>query len=141
MTTSNADESDISEQDLATERDSSDIADDGAKADEPSKTMIPKSRLDKEIARRKELETQLNALASEVLSAVPEDFRDLIPEGLSPAQKVAWVKKAKEKGLFDTDTRDVPGTDAGSARTTPRSPNYANLPVHARMARGYGKSS
>jgi len=45
-------------------------------------------------------EEALNKLLEAELNQIPEQFRDLIPEGLTPAQKLEWIAKAKEKGLF-----------------------------------------
>lgn len=97
--------------------------------------MIPKARLDAEISKRRELEESLAHMAEQVLSTVPEAFRDLIPEG-SPAQRAAWVHKAHSSGLFTKP--QVPGTDSGKPTNTPVQPDFNSLPLHARMARGYG---
>lgn len=97
--------------------------------------MIPKSRLDDEIRKRRELEESLSHMSEQVLATVPDQFRDLIPEG-SPAQQAAWVNRAHNSGLFAKP--NVPGTDSGKPKNTPVAVDYNSLPVHARMARGYG---
>lgn len=45
-------------------------------------------------------ETVMTELVTTKLSAIPEDMRDLIPDGLSTEQKLAWINKAESKGLF-----------------------------------------
>lgn len=50
--------------------------------------------------RAKELEGVINGLLETKLTAIPEDFRDLIPGNLTPEQKLDWINKAEAKGLF-----------------------------------------
>lgn len=50
--------------------------------------------------RAKELENVVNELVENKLKDIPEDFKDLIPEGMSAEQKLAWISKAESKGLF-----------------------------------------
>lgn len=50
--------------------------------------------------RAKELEGVINGLLETKLTAIPEDFHDLIPGNLTPEQKLDWISKAETKGLF-----------------------------------------
>lgn len=97
--------------------------------------MIPKHRLDQEIGKRKALEDEVSQLVDTIIAEVPERFRDLIPAGLTPAEKVNWIALAKAKGLFAD--APVPETDQEKPKTTPRDRNVNDLPVHARIAAGY----
>src|SRR3546814_2259182 len=56
------------------------------------------------------LKTQLAALAEQVLSAVPEHLKPLIPAGLDPAARVEWFNKAKATGVFNGKPA-IPETD------------------------------
>lgn len=80
--------------------------------------------------QKEELSTVLDAF----LAGVPENVRLLIPDSLSPAEKVAWVKKAKDSGLF---TKTVPKTDTSKPNTNPKKPDLSEMPVHARIASAY----
>lgn len=102
----------------------------------PPHVSIPDASAD-EIAA---LKAQLAETANEVLAGVPAHLRALIPASLSPADQVAWFKQAKATGVFDKPT--IPETDGGmKPAITPRAPDPASLPVHARMAAGYSKSA
>lgn len=57
---------------------------------------VPYSRFQEVVEQRKGLEATLNSLIADM---VPEDMRDLVPN-LPPAEKAAWLKTAKERGLF-----------------------------------------
>ncbi|MDF2010203.1 hypothetical protein [Priestia megaterium] len=48
----------------------------------------------------KQYETLIGEMVTTKLQAIPEDMHDLIPEGLSTEQKLAWINKAEGKGLF-----------------------------------------
>lgn len=48
----------------------------------------------------KQLESVIQSLLETKLSAIDEQYRDLIPENLLPEEKLAWINKAEQKGLF-----------------------------------------
>lgn len=101
--------------------------------------MIPKARLDEEVGKRRALEAELTAVADAFLTEVPEALKPLIPEGLSPAEKIKWFQKAKATGVFGKGTVEVPETDTGKPKVTPKDVDLSQLPPMARIARGYGK--
>nr|BDD46323.1 hypothetical protein 2 [Rhodospirillaceae bacterium] len=116
--------------------------DTAATAPQPGETggnehLIPKARLDQEIGKRRALEEDVAHMAETILSTVPEKYRPLIPGGLSPAKQAAWIIKARSTGLFDPVPTDVPETDQGKPKVTPRDQNIHDLPPHARMASAY----
>lgn len=59
-----------------------------------------KSKYENVESRAKELENVINSLLESKLESIPEDFRDLIPDNLTPEAKLEWVTKAEQKGLF-----------------------------------------
>jgi hypothetical protein len=61
--------------------------------------MIPKVRLDQEIAKRKTAEQALEEVAASLKETVPEEHRDLIPE-LPPQKLIKWIQAANAKGLL-----------------------------------------
>ena len=117
---------------------SSDKGDPAGGSDTPQSHMIPKARLDEESAKRKAAETSLAEVAEAVLAEVPEKFRDLIPDGLTPADKIKWFTKAKATGVFASEAK-VPETDSGKAKSTPKDRSYSDMSAGERIAAGYGK--
>lgn len=121
-------------------------SDNGAPATDAAKSMehmIPKARLDEEVGKRRALETELSAVADAFLSEVPEALKPLIPEGLSPADRIKWFQKAKATGVFGggTGTVNVPETDTGRPKTTPREIDLSTLPPAAKLAAGYARKA
>lgn len=108
-------------------------------SDKPKPPMIPKARLDEEIGKRRTLETEFTELADTLLAEIPEHLKSLVPAELGPSAKIKWFQNAKKTGVFKTKV-DVPETDTGKPRTTPRDQNLSTLPAHARIAAGYGKA-
>ncbi|MGV7003666.1 hypothetical protein [Desulfovibrio sp. QI0442] len=85
-----------------------------APAPQPDKKepgAVPYSRFQEVNEQRKGLEATLNSLIDEM---VPEDMRDLVPD-LPPQQKVAWLKTAKERGIF-AKPQDVPSSSPDAKR-------------------------
>lgn len=46
------------------------------------------------------LEGIIGGMLETKLSAIPEEFHELIPEGMSVEQKLSWIDKAQSKGMF-----------------------------------------
>lgn len=46
------------------------------------------------------LEKVIDKLVQSKMEKIPEAYRDLIPENLAPDEKLDWLAKAEEKGLF-----------------------------------------
>ena len=96
---------------------------------------IPKSRLDQEIAKRKEAETELKTIAENLKKDVPEDFQDLVPD-LPPGKLIAWIRSANIKGLFDPKTKE----SIDSKRPSDQKPkDLDSLSPQQKMAQGYKK--
>ncbi|KMJ58083.1 hypothetical protein AB685_14850 [Bacillus sp. LL01] len=74
-----------------------------------------KSQLEQANARAQELESVVTGLLDSKLSAVPKELHDLIPENLSPEQKLAWLNRAEEKGLFKSKVQEPIGESTNAA--------------------------
>jgi hypothetical protein len=77
---------------------------------EKSENMIPKSRFDKVIGQKNELNQTLTELADELKQDIPEDMQDLIPSDLSPDKQIKWIRNATKKGLF-TKAKESPASE------------------------------
>jgi len=108
-----------------------------APASDNSGHMIPKSRLDKEIEKRREAEKALSVIVELMKMDIPEQFRGLIPEGLSPQEKIEWMQKATRMGLFSGPALKS-GPDAKRPGGKP-SIEYDNLSPMQKMTLGYKK--
>lgn len=62
--------------------------------------------------RAERLEKYINSMLEAKLENVPEDMRELIPEGLSPEEKLLWVEKAEKRGLFGKTVDEPIGSSA-----------------------------
>lgn len=54
--------------------------------------------------RVEQLEGVIQTMVEAKLSEIPEDFHDIIPDGMSPEQKLQWISNAQAKGLFGAQT-------------------------------------
>jgi DNA repair exonuclease SbcCD ATPase subunit len=59
-----------------------------------------KSKFEQIEARAKQLESVIQSLLETKLNAIDEQYHDLIPDNLTPEEKLAWIDKAEQKGLF-----------------------------------------
>jgi hypothetical protein len=109
----------------------------GDTADKDKGHMVPKARLDAEIAKRRASEEQLDAVAKELEADVPEQYRELIPAGLSAGDRIKWIRAATAKGLFSTP--EPAATDQTKPKITKPAPNPDALSSVEKMAAGYGK--
>lgn len=50
--------------------------------------------------RVEELEGVIESMVEAKLEEIPEDLHDIIPNGMSPEQKLQWISTAQAKGLF-----------------------------------------
>ncbi|MFO1147019.1 MAG: hypothetical protein U1E62_01490 [Alsobacter sp.] len=100
--------------------------------------MIPKSRLDEEIAKRRSAEEALSKMADELAGDVPEKFRALVPVGLGAAERIAWIRSAKATGILNVKA-EVAETDTGRPTTSAPQKNLDAMPALAKIAAGYRK--
>lgn len=80
----------------------------------------------------------MQAVATALLADIPEHLRGLIPK-IDPASQIQWYADAKTTGVFSDGKPVVPETDSGRPTVTPTEPNLNDLPVMARMSRGYSQ--
>ena len=84
-------------------------------ATKPEPGAIPYSRFAEVVEQRKGLESTLSAIIDGMVNELPEDMRDLVPN-LPPTEKAAWIRSAKERGLFgkgsETDSHPANSPDA-----------------------------
>lgn len=106
---------------------------DGHDKNVDQKNMIPKSRLDQEIDKRKVAEGELQTVADNLKEDIPEEFKDLIPD-LPPAKLIIWIRSANAKGLFDPKAKESPD----KKRPEDQKPkDLSGLSPQAMMAQGY----
>ena len=73
------------------------------------KANVPYFRFAEVLGQKKAAEEELKNLVAELVAELPEHLRPLVPSSLSPAAQAAWIKQAKEAGLFAaTDRKDNP---------------------------------
>lgn len=58
--------------------------------------------------RTQALETLISEMLKAKLEALPEEYRDIIPDDLSPEAKLGWIEKATAKGLFGAKKASQP---------------------------------
>jgi hypothetical protein len=114
-----------------------DTADPAGAATRAEPHMIPKSRLDEEIGKRRAVEAELASLADALKAEIPAHLQRLVPTQLPAPDLVRWLMEARATGLA-AGTVKVPETDTRKPGTTPKSEDMSQLPAVARMARGYG---
>lgn len=83
-----------------------------------------------------EYETLLNGMVEAKLSNVPEDFKELIPAGLTTTQKLDWLNKAEAKGLFTTGSTNIP---VGTPVQAPVEVDYTQLSASELLKMAYTK--
>lgn len=98
---------------------------------------VPYSRFAEVVEQRKAAEAALEAVVAELAQDVPEDMRDLIPAGLPAAERAAWIRTAKAKGLF---TVPAPASSPDAKRPTGKPiEDLSGLSPLAKLQRAYGK--
>ncbi|URZ16867.1 hypothetical protein [Clostridium felsineum] len=64
----------------------------------------------------KEYEAVMNKMLEAQVKDIPENMRALIPENMTPSEKIDWINKAHELGLFKgTQTEPNPNIQIGKA--------------------------
>jgi len=104
-------------------------------ADDTGVRTVPYSRFQQVNEAKKTAEGTLMELVDELKEDIPEDFRDLVPSGLNPADQVRWIRNAIKKGLFNQN-RVESGPDARRAGGKPPT-DFDGMSPQAIMAQGY----
>ena len=103
---------------------------------------VPYARFQEVVEQRKGLESTLNGLIDGMVAELPEDMRDLVPN-LPPAEKAAWIRAARERGLFTPGilkNQDTPTNSPDAKRPGAKQPiDYSGLSPLQKMQAGYGQ--
>jgi hypothetical protein len=84
------------------------------------------------------LEGVIQGLLDAKLKTIDENYHDLIPEGISPEQKLAWVSNAESKGLFGNKAANTPLGDQTNPKTNQEVDTNKLNPLQMLMS-GYSK--
>ena len=101
-------------------------------------THVPYSRFKEVVDARKAAEESLAEVVQEIITTLPEEMRDLVPN-LSPAEKIRWINTARQRGVFarpGSGDTDSPGSRRPGAKP-PQDLSGMN-PVQM-MSMGYGR--
>ncbi|GAB6035730.1 hypothetical protein JCM15519_02890 [Fundidesulfovibrio butyratiphilus] len=109
---------------------------DGNGPDNTGIKTVPYERFQRVNEAKKQAEDVLTGLVEELVSDVPEDMRDIIPD-LPPAQKIGWLRAAGKKGLFNAKS-EPNGPDSKRPGGKPPT-DFTNMSATQKMAHGYGK--
>lgn len=85
----------------------------------------------------KQLESVVQSLLETKLSAIDEQFHDLIPDNLPPHEKLAWINKAEQKGLF-AKKQQTPIGESTNPSGQVKAVDLSNLSPRQLFAMGYG---
>jgi hypothetical protein len=109
-----------------------------APAPKPEPGSVPYARFQEVVEQRKGLETTLNSMIDGMMQDLPEDMRDLVPN-LPPAEKAAWVRTARERGLF-SKPEVVPASSPDAKRPGGKHPiDLTGLSPLQKMQAGYSQ--
>lgn len=92
-------------------------ATDNSDKDQHHEKTVPYDRFAQVNAQKKEAVETLEGIVSDLIEDVPEDFRELIPEKLSAADKITWIRKAQKANLFKQQASS--GPDSQRPRSKP----------------------
>jgi hypothetical protein len=122
----NADETGVQDKDKAQTVDATDN----------SGNMVPRTRLNQEIEKRKGAEATLKAIADELEADVPEDMRKYIPN-LAPADKIKWLREAIKGGLFGGNQQENGPDSKRPSREKPT--DLSKMTPEQKIALGFSK--
>lgn len=94
---------------------------------------VPYDRFQKVNQQKKELGDTLESILASMIDEIPEEFRELVPD-IPPAQRYAWIKQARDKGLFSKQISNGPDSKrAGGKAPT----DLSNMTNHELLKNGY----
>lgn len=104
---------------------------------DPKPGNVPYARFQEVVEQRKGLESTLSAIIDGMISELPEDMHGLVPN-LPPTEKAAWIRKAKEHGLF-SKAEAVPDSSPDAKRPGGKqTQDFSNMTPLQMMQAGYG---
>lgn len=85
-----------------------------AKLEEANNTIeTMKKDAEKKDAVIQEYEQLLTNLVDTKIKQLPDKYKDLLPDNLDLKQKLSWLDKAEEKGLFKVEEKKNPNIEIG----------------------------
>lgn len=75
------------------------------------------AELESRAAIAQQYEASIKAILEVKLQSIPEQFRDVVPDG-TPAQQLEWIEKAQAKGMFTLPSQQTPLKPAAPALDT-----------------------
>lgn len=75
----------------------------------------PEAKQDAATQHMQAAEDELKGLLEEMITEVPEDYRDLVPSG-SAVEQIKWIRTAQRKGLFAKPAVSGPDTKRPSGK-------------------------
>lgn len=94
-----------------------------------------KSDFESAKSRTEALEGVMTSMLNTKMESISEEFHDLIPDNLSPEQKLDWISKAEAKGLFKDKSQDPVG---GATNPSGGKPDFDNMSTTQLLKFGYG---
>lgn len=95
-----------------------------------------KTKYEQTETRAKELESVINGLLETRLANIDEQFHDLIPSNLTSEQKLEWINKAEQKGLFGKKAQAPVGEGTNPSQT--QAIDVGKMSVIQLLKAGYG---
>lgn len=83
-------------------------------------------------------ESVMNELIDTKMQAIPEEMQDLIPDGLSVEQRLSWINKAEEKGLFRKQNNVVVGQPLNHSSEQEKAEKLSKMNPRQLFASVYG---
>ncbi len=115
--------------------DNGDLANDTPQGN-PQDRSVPYERFTQVNTAKKAAEDALAAIVGSMVAELPEDMRDLVPN-LPPVEKAAWIRSAKERGLF---TAPAPASSPDAKRPGGKpTQDFSDLTPLQMLQAGYGK--
>lgn len=87
-----------------------------------------------------EYEGIINGIIETKLSNIPENLKALVPENLNTQQKLDWINKAEQTGIFKAKNTDVEIGKPMNPNKGLQNMDNANLSPSARMALAYANT-
>jgi hypothetical protein len=89
--------------------------------------------------RVKALESLIESMVETRLKQIPKEFHDLIPQHLAIEEKLAWIEKAQEKGIFKKEEKqDVKIGEPMNVKVDNK-PDLKSMSPMAKLLAGYSR--
>ncbi|WP_050632341.1 hypothetical protein [Bacillus andreraoultii] len=85
------------------------------------------------------LEGVINDLLEAKLESIDKDYHDLIPDNLTPEQKLSWVTKAEQKGLFKQADSNTPLGEPTNPKEGTEEVDVSKMNPFQMLLSGYGR--